>query len=384
MASRDVFDNGPRLRIALIVPALLVGGSERHVVKLATVLRRRGIAVCVVVLQGALDRPLAAMLPHDVPVLVGPYHRRDPRLLRWLARQLAEQRADVAQSFLWYGDTMTAVACALYSTVPLIASERGDRDVRWYGRARNLVDRLITFRVARRVCANSRHGAALLRRLGCPPDRIRVIVNGVDPDPAEPGVSSSIRAEMCIPANAPLVGIVSRLVDYKGVDMLVRAIAALEAARGAHLLIVGGGPEHTALEHLARELGIPDRVHFAGMREHVESIVREVDVAALTTRTSEHCSNSILEYMAAGRPVVATRVGGNAELIADGESGLLVAVDDIPGLAHALDRLLTDTAEAARMGREGRRRIEAMGTMERVADEFLLLCDEVVTSQASR
>ncbi|MEO8227217.1 MAG: glycosyltransferase [Gemmatimonadota bacterium] len=384
MASRGVLDSHPGLRIALIVPALLVGGSERHVVKLATVLRRRGIAVCVVVLQGALDRPLAAMLPPDVPVLIGPYHRRDPRLLRWLARQLAEQRADVAQSFLWYGDTMSAAACALYSSVPLIASERGDREVRWYGRARNLVDRLITFRVARRVCANSAHGAALLRRLGCPPDRIRVIVNGVDLDPAKAADSSSIRAEMRIPENAPVVGIVSRLVEYKGVDMLVRAFAALEATLGAHLLIVGDGPERTALEQLGRELGISDRVHFAGMRAQVEAIVREVDVAALTTRTSEHCSNSILEYMAAGRPVVATRVGGNGELIADGESGLLVAVEDIPGLAHALDRLLTDTAEATRMGREGRRRVEAMGTMERVADEFLRLCDEVVSSRASR
>jgi glycosyltransferase involved in cell wall biosynthesis len=366
------------LRVALIVPGLLVGGCERHVVKLAIALRRRGAEPCVIVLQGRLALPLASALPPDVPLSVGPYHRRDPRLVRWLATQLHRQRVDVAQSFLWYGDAVSAVACTLFSAVPLICSERGDRGSPYYTTMRLLIDRLLTFRTARRICANSAYGAGLLVRLGCDARKVRVISNGIDLGDIDREARPGFRSELGLPSSAPLIVVVSRLAWYKGVDVAIRGFAALGSGCEAHLIVVGDGAERASLEALARESGVAGRVHFVGTRSDPEVFVREATVTALTTRTAEHCSNSILEYMACGKPVVATRVGGNAELVTDGETGVIVAVDDVDAVRDAFQRLLVAGPDVARMGAAGRRWIETHATMELVADRFLALCLETI------
>ncbi|MBA2628179.1 MAG: glycosyltransferase family 4 protein, partial [Gemmatimonadales bacterium] len=370
--------------IALIVPGLLVGGCERHVVKLARALHARGVYVCVIVLQGRLARPLASGLPSGVPLLATHFHRRDPRLIAWLGRKLHEQRIDVAHSFLWYGDTIAALACALFSRVPLIASERGDRGSVYYSRTRHLLDRLLTFRVARRVCANSRFGAELLASLGCPAGKVRVISNGIDLAEMDQAPSLDLRREFGIPVSAPTVGVVSRLVWYKAVDLIVRAFTRLAPELGAHLLIVGDGPQRAELEALVARGGIGDRVHFAGVRAGAEVAMRDVNVAALATRTTEHCSNSILEYMACARPVVATRSAGTPELVTDGSTGLLIDVDDEAALVAALTRLLTEPHEARAMGLAGRQWIADEATMDRVADRFVALCHEAAREQAPR
>jgi glycosyltransferase involved in cell wall biosynthesis len=118
---------------------------------------------------------------------------------------------------------------------------------------------------------------------------------------------------------------------------------------------VGDGESRGALERLSTELGLRERVHFAGFRPHLPNVNHAFDVAVLCSR-SEGFPNAIVEAMAAGRPVIATDVGGNADAVVHGETGLLAAVGDADGFANALERVLGDSILARRMGEAGRRR----------------------------
>jgi glycosyltransferase involved in cell wall biosynthesis len=149
-----------------------------------------------------------------------------------------------------------------------------------------------------------------------------------------------------------VIGTVGRLAALKRQDVLLRGFARLRHPT-ARLLIVGDGPAREELVGLAAGLGVTDRVVFAGYRERPERALAAMDVFALTS-DSEGMPLAILEAWAAGKPVVATRVGGVPELIADGRTGLLFPAGNDVALAQHLDRLLTDPSQATRLGAAGR------------------------------
>lgn len=163
----------------------------------------------------------------------------------------------------------------------------------------------------------------------------------------------------------PAVLVVARLVEKKGVDVLIRAAARL-CARGADFVvrIAGEGPEWARLQRLAHELGVADRVTFLGplmesevRREYGRATVFALPCQLLANGDRDGLPNALLEAMAHGLPVVSTTLAGVREAVVDGESGLLVAPRDEVGLADALERLLSDGALRARLGAQARRRI---------------------------
>jgi glycosyltransferase involved in cell wall biosynthesis len=176
------------------------------------------------------------------------------------------------------------------------------------------------------------------------------------------------------PADAPLVvGSLGRLDAVKGYDLLLRALARLAGTRA---VVVGEGAARPALEELARGLGVADRVHLPGWSERPSAALPEFDVFCLPSR-SEGFPLSIVEAMLAGLPVVATRVGSVAELVADGETGLLVESDDVDGLVAALARLRDDGELRARLGAAGRERALASYTVEHMAAAYQRLWEQV-------
>lgn len=194
------------------------------------------------------------------------------------------------------------------------------------------------------VTAISKHLALFAKSAGFTKE-VSLIPNGVD----ETYVSASferspketLKTDLGIPADAPVVISVSRLVEKNGIDDLLRAFALL--AGNTQLVIVGGGPDHRKLVHLAHELGIDNRTHFLGNVSHDELLryYRMSDVFCRPSR-SEGLGSAFLEAMGAGVPVVATAVGGIRDFLIDGETGVAIQVGDYKSIADGIRKTLED------------------------------------------
>jgi glycosyltransferase involved in cell wall biosynthesis len=206
--------------------------------------------------------------------------------------------------------------------------------------------------------------AQFLGEHGFPRNRLHVIPNGVElGERAHHG------------PREPVVVVCAALLERrKGVDVLLEAAAIAQAP--LRLEILGDGPERAALEARAQELGLD--AHFAGYVDDVRERLREADIFVLPAR-AENLPMAILEAMATGLPVVSTRVGGNAELIEDQLTGLLVEPDDAAALAGALDQLASDPASRSTMGNAGfervREKFEAGAMARRMVDLYTKLCE---------
>jgi L-malate glycosyltransferase len=176
-------------------------------------------------------------------------------------------------------------------------------------------------------------------------------------------------------ANLPpgkLIGLVARLDLEKDVETFLKAAAIVSAHRpDAGFVIAGRGPEREKLEKLAASLGIAARTVFLGDVTEVPSLLKYLSVGVLVPKANEGLSNSILEYMAAGLPVVATDCGGNRELVADGETGFIIPPGDAPAAAAAVERLLSDSEKAARMGARGRAVVAERHSPDTVVERML-------------
>lgn len=210
-----------------------------------------------------------------------------------------------------------------------------------------------------------------LEREGFPAGRLRVLPNGIDigPRPA-PGSREDARRRLGIGTEAPLVGTAARLDPVKGLETLVAAFDRLRGARpDARLLVLGDGPERSALEADIARRGLGAAVTLAGHRGDVRDLLPALDLY-VNSSTYEGVSLTILEAMAAEVAVVATAVGGTPEVVADGETGRLVPPRDADALFLAIDTLLGDAALRARLAGAGRRRAEERFDFERMMSMY--------------
>jgi glycosyltransferase involved in cell wall biosynthesis len=183
------------------------------------------------------------------------------------------------------------------------------------------------------------------------------------------GPPGRLRSALGLPPGARLVGTVGRLVPVKDHATL---FAALAAVPGAHLAVLGDGELRSTLEYLAGQLGIADRTHFTGWWLDIPSALADLDVVVLSSR-NEGTPVALIEALAAGRPVVATDVGGVRSVIQHDETGWLCRAGDAPALARLVERALAEPVVAARLAREGRRRVtERFGRARMLADHLAL------------
>jgi glycosyltransferase involved in cell wall biosynthesis len=208
--------------------------------------------------------------------------------------------------------------------------------------------------------------------------RLRIMVPAVELDRFQPGPSDPrIRRRLTSSETDPVIGIVGRIDPEKGVDLVVRAVAALEGpARRAHLAVIGsagfdsGDYLDTLRDDAARLLG--DRARFVGRTDDVPGTLRALDVV-VNASVAEPFGLGVLEAQASGVPVVATRSGGVTDFLTDEDNALLVAPGDAGAMARALERVLTDTALATRLARQGRALAEAGHGMDVFADDLAAL-----------
>lgn len=226
------------------------------------------------------------------------------------------------------------------------------------------------------IASVSEHGRDLwLKRTRLNPRRVRVIHNGIELAPIETKeeTSQAVRQEFSIPPDAMVVGVSAALADHKGHRFLLEAFpAALQSLPAAWLMLAGEGPSRAELERQAKELGISERVIFLGHRADIDRVVEAYDVIALPS-LSESMPFSLLEGMAAGKPVVASAVGGIPELIEDGRTGYLVPPSDSYAMAEALIKVLRDPAETVLMGQAARERVKKHFSLEKMVEDTVAL-----------
>lgn len=352
-----------RTRLLKVVTIFACGGTERQFVNLGLGLdpARFDLRFACLQRQGQL---LEEILARDLTVREYPMRTFYSARACWqqarLARHIRRDRIDIVHSYNFHSNLFALPAARLAGAPVALASVR-DEGVHLTERQRRVHRRVL--RLADRVLVNADAVGRGLVEQGLDPARIVLIRNGLDVGRFQRLPSPTLREELGIPPRAPLVGLISRLAPVKGVEHLLSAAQIVLASHpDTRFLIVGEGhvdedgrsPYADALVARMRRLGLSHRVRFTGYRPDVPDVLADLQIGVLPS-LSEGLSNFVIEAMASGVPIVATNVGGTPELVADGETGLLVPPADPRAMADAIVHLLNAPARAAALGAAGRR-----------------------------
>jgi glycosyltransferase involved in cell wall biosynthesis len=235
------------------------------------------------------------------------------------------------------------------------------------------------YRAAARIAAISRWSAERVLRSGIPAGKVTIVYEGVEL-PALPSTQrrAEARSSLGIAPDEPLLGCVGALSPDKGQEWLIRALVNLRKKfPSAKLLLAGTGPCRERLQNLALEAGVGDAVIFAGFVSDVESVYAALDVLLLPS-FFEALSNALMSAMAYAIPSIAFNLGGPAEIIEDGKSGLLVEPANVDALCTAIAKILDDAAFASGIGENGRRRIERDFSADKMVGAMITIYQDVL------
>lgn len=345
-----------RIGVLHVVHSLNVGGAEKLVFDLArrTDPGRFAVSVACLDAAGALAVPLTAA---GIPVEV--LERRpglDARLVQRLRRLIVRHGASVVHAHQ-YTPFFYGVAAARLAGAACVFTEHGRHhpDVR---KPKRVAANQVLSRLTRATVAVSEFTRrALIDNDGFPPERVRVLYNGVETSRRAPVERDAARAALGLPLDVPVLGLCARLSPEKNLGMLVEGFAQIRQRHpGARLVIAGDGPARADVEARIAALDLAGVVHLPGFVSDVPGLMPALDVFALTSFT-EGTSVTLLEAMFAGRPAVVTEVGGNPEIVVEGVTGHLVASQDTHAFADRICGLFEAPARAQALGAAGRARV---------------------------
>lgn len=370
----------PRIKVLKVVTNFTSGGTEGQIHNLTRALDRRRIDLQFACLK-KYGRFLDEVEQWQVPVhefAIESFFRPATywQILR-LARFMRQQGIQVSHSYNFYSN-LIAVPAARLAGVPLVLASVRDRGV-YLTRKQTQVQKW-TCDLADKILVNADAIRLWLIDQGLPSGKITLIKNGIDMSLYERSESATdIRNELGIPEKCPLVIMLARLNPEKGIEDFLAAAALVKKLQvDVHFLVVGealgfkqgviyrNNAYHQHLFEMADQLGISHCTWFTGHRTDVAELLPQCTVSVLPSH-SEGLSNSLIESMAAGLPLVATAVGGNPELLQHGINGLLVPVQDVAALASAITVILDDPALAQTFGQASRRLCREQFDMSRMA-----------------
>jgi glycosyltransferase involved in cell wall biosynthesis len=362
-----------------LVTEMPIGGAEKLLAEILRRMDRRRFApeLCCLKRFGRLGEELL----RETPAFTGLLTRKYDFTVLWRLTRLMRRRQIDAVVTVGAGDKMfwgrlaarlagvPVVCSALHSTG---APERVER-----------LNRMLAPLTDAFIAVAESQGRYLAEHEGCPAAKIRVIAAGVDvgrfsPRPPNP----RMRAELELQPQSPVAAIVAVLRPEKNHQMFL-CVAATVRGRlpEARFLIVGDGPERPKLESLAAELGVADSVRFLGARSDVNDVLSLADVVLLTSHT-EASPLCLLEAMATGKPVVATRVGSVAETVLPGVTGYLVDAGNVQEMSERVIELLADRQRAASMGAAGREQVLVRGSVDRMVQGYEDLIAGIYSAKA--
>lgn len=361
MLSGPAARTGRPLRVVHVMSALVLAGMEYGVIKVANRIDRRRFHPAIVCLRYESPDARAAL---DASVRVRALEENPSRnwgLVPKLADAFAAFEADVVHTHNWQ-TYVYGVLAARAAGVPVIIHGEHGHDTVAPSRRRRLAKRALAPFVDRFVAVSGNITRELETEWALPTERIVTIPNGVDSEHFRPGLrADDVRRTLGFEPGDRVISIIGGLRPIKDHATLIRAFArVLPRVPRARLLIVGSDyrrGHQKELMDLSEGLGVREAIRFEGTRSDIREILALSD-AYVNSSLFEGMSNTILEAMASGKPVVATSVGGNVELIQDSATGLLVPPADPEALAARLERVLTDDDLRERLGRQARTWIE--------------------------
>ena len=367
------------LRVTLLMDTRAWAGTESHVLTLARALRDLNDGADATPIEVTIATPprsplwesaRAAGLPVVAIARRGTW---DSDTLQTLTRRAARGACDVihahhGRTALWgalavRGARRGACVFTHHFIEPAHAQSGGA-----LGQVKKRVHASLAAGISGHIAISQAVADAIARRGEVDPARLTVVPNGI----SAPAVADAATAQLPAELRAE-IACVARLQKEKGLPTLVRALALLKAEQSdaaARCVIAGEGDERAALEALIQEQNAGDVVHLAGFTPHVGAILSTARVSVLPS-PAEPFGLAVVEAMAHKRAVVAVDAGGPREIVAQGETGLLVPPDDAPALAHALAQLLADPARAQAMGEAGFERYQTHFTAARMARQTL-------------
>ncbi|MCC6127009.1 MAG: glycosyltransferase [Pirellulales bacterium] len=359
----------PRLNVMHAVYSLETGGLENGVVNLCNRLNPERFApsICVFRSGGALESRVDA---RRVKLAAAKsWMGIDPTLPFRLAWHLRRLRIDILHTHSW-GTLVEGWAAAKMARTPIVI--HGEHGV-MEERPRNVMIQRWLWSKVRQVAAVSAPLADRMAQVvNFPRNRIQVIPNGVDTERFRPCRErrSEWRRDFDLPEAEFTVGMVARLVPVKNHLGMLQALALLkERGENAVLAIAGSGPLRESLQAAARDLNICDRVRFLGDIPQIERFLNALDAFVLNS-VSEGMSNTVLEAMACGLPVVATAVGSNSLLLDEGKAGCLIPAENAEALARNLEQLMRDRPLREELGRIARVRVEKHFSIDRMVRDY--------------
>jgi glycosyltransferase involved in cell wall biosynthesis len=353
---RDVSEisAGPKLRVLTMVDALMTAGAETVATRIALALDRDRFESLICSTRPSPAHHVEAARAQGVQVLE---LRRRSRADLWgwrpLLRLVRSGRIDVVHAHKFGSNLWAALLTPNPGGVPVLVAH--EHSWSYEGKLRRVVDReLIGRRAAAIVAVSPTDRMRMIELERIPAEKVMFIPNGIPDQPL--GDGARVRAELGLTAHDPIVGTVCGLRVEKELETALRALGTLAPNRpGLCFVVVGDGPERERLEHLAGELGV--RTLFLGHRpnEDVPDLLAAMDVLVCSSRF-EGMPLAVLEWMAAGKAIVASRVGGIPSMLEDGREGVLVPPRDYLAFAEEIARLLDDPNERRRLGEAAQRR----------------------------
>lgn len=356
------------------------GGSERQAVQLTRLLhenKTHRIFAATLNKEGVLLGEIEQIGLPEIPEfkLTSFYDANFIKQLKNCAAFIRENKIEIVHTHDFYTNVF-GIAAARLANVPLkIASKRETGGMR--SALQKIIEKRI-FKIADKIVANSEAVRQYLLQNSISGEKINVIYNGLDLERLKPKISG--KKEICEKIGLPnaenikFITLVANLRHtVKNQPMFLRvAEKVLRKFPTAHFVLAGEGDLKTDLEKQAKDLNIAENMHFIGRCQIVPELLL-VSSACVLTSFNEGFSNSILEYMAAGKAVVATRVGGAGEAVIENETGFLVASDDAETMAKRLCELLEDPRKTERFGRNGRQIVEAKFSLRAQTENTLAL-----------
>lgn len=375
-----------RINILHVYPNSQTGGIQNQIISLLKVYDRETFTpyICCFGPKKEMGRMVENLGVDFISFNRENYKTFSPGLLMNLYKLIKDRRIHIIRSHNYRANLYSLLAGRL-AGVPVVASIHNVYTNKDKSLKRRLINQAILKMAPRLIAVSDAIKNDVVRYLGIDPAKITVIYNGVDTVRFDPEKTfNDIREEFSIGREDILIGFIGRLVNFKGVEHLIKAVSLLKDEFGSmKLLIVGDGPVRDTLKAKAADSNIGGITRFTGKRADIPAILACIDILAIPSVGEEGFPNTLVEAMSMGKSVVATTVGGIPEVIDNGVTGLLIPPSDPTRLAAALKMLINNRELSLKMGRAARRVVTEKFSVRATAEKWESIYRDVLRREVS-